>query len=444
MKKQLLACWKAIYISNSSMLFSLAMFAVNAVVFTPSSYAEVEKARSADSFVDSIGINVHLDYDDTPYKEYDSIVKPRLEQLGVRHIRTSVWFKDSKTHHKLKDLANMGIKTNLVMDPRLMSPEETVKLVKSLGNSVIESVEGPNEWNAKRNVEYQGKKFLEGLANYQADLYSAIKRDPATAHLPVLAPSMSEGHQLQVSIDRLGKLDCDINNMHSYPGDKIPSTSGLDVTSIPYSLKTCGKDKPLMATETGYQNALKHPKGISERAAARYMTRLLLEYFNRGIKRTYTYELINLKPNPQLDEREHNWGLLRANGSPKQAFIAIRNLIELLHDPEAQGSKSISLSSLDYTLKGNKEDINHTLLQKKDGKFYLILWQETASYDRQNRSDIKVPYRSLKVVLNTKISNATVYKPNWKREAVLMATNPKTISVGVSDYPLVIELTPKQ
>ena len=421
------------------------MFATSTAIFASFSHKEVEKARSADSFTDSIGVVIHLNYGDTSYAHYDDIIKPRLKELGVRHIRTNVAPEDIKTQNKLRELANMGIKANLVMDPRKLSLTEAIKLVKTLGNTVVESVEGPNEWNQKfnTNFEYKGKNFPEGLKNYQADLYSAIKSDPATAHLPVLAPSISAGNQLKKSIAQLGKIDCDINNMHSYPGGRIPSTPGLDATFIPYSIKSCGEDKPLIATETGYHNATRHPKGISEEAAARYITRLFLEYFNRGVERTYTYELIDLKPNPTADNRNFNWGLLRSDGTPKKEFLAIRNLIELLKDSGKQTSSSFPLESLDYSLKGDKTNINHTLLQKKDGKFYLILWQEVASYDLETKSNLKVPDRSLELILNTKITKATIYRTNWKQALVKTIADPQKISIEVPDYPLVIELTPK-
>ena len=421
------------------------MFAASTAIFTSFNFVEGEQARSADSFVDSVGVAVHLSYSNTSYAQFDDIIKPRLKELGVRHIRTDApKAKDKKTQKKLRALADMGIKTNLIIDPRKLNLTEAIKLVKILGNSVVESVEGPNEWNAKSkiNFEYKGRNFPKGLKNFQADLYSAIKSDPVTAHLPVLAPSMSSGNQLKKSISQLGKIDCDINNMHSYPGGRMPSTPRLDDTFIPYSIKSCGEDKPLIATETGYNNATQHLKGISEEAAARYITRLFLEYFNRGVKRTYTYELIDLQPNNTADNRKFNWGLLRSDGSPKKEFIAIRNLIEILKDPEKQTSSSFSLQSLDYSLEGDKTNINHTLLQKKDSEFYLILWQEVPSYDLETKTNLKVPYRSLELILNTKITEAKIFKPNWKKAPLKTIVNPQKIAIEVPDYPLVVELMP--
>ena len=36
-----------------------------------------EEARPADAFVDFIGVNTHLGYQDTTYRDYEGIIKPR-------------------------------------------------------------------------------------------------------------------------------------------------------------------------------------------------------------------------------------------------------------------------------------------------------------------------------------------------------------------------------
>ena len=44
-------------------------------------------AKTSDSFVESIGVNIHSEYTDTPYYNQFETVKERLEELGVRHVR---------------------------------------------------------------------------------------------------------------------------------------------------------------------------------------------------------------------------------------------------------------------------------------------------------------------------------------------------------------------
>jgi hypothetical protein len=56
-----------------------------------STAADAEPARPADAFVDFVGVNTHVGYSDTTYADYDGILKPRLLELDVRHIRDSTF-----------------------------------------------------------------------------------------------------------------------------------------------------------------------------------------------------------------------------------------------------------------------------------------------------------------------------------------------------------------
>jgi hypothetical protein len=410
----------------------LALLVSNALVAS-SVPIQSEQARSADSFVDSVGVAVHLSYRDTAYGKYDEIIKPRLQELGVRHIRSDgVRLEDLSTQQKFVDLAKIGIKSTVIMDPRKHNTgSHSVNFVKSILESV-EAVEGPNEPGGKPG-------FPEATRQFQAELYSAIKAAPGTAHLPVLGPSFFALHNAA----KLGKVACDIGNTHHYPTGKwgMPLENLNDQLTI--GRITCG-NKPLIVTESGYFTSVdeRNDYGVSEQVAAKYLLRLFLEYFNRGIERFYTYELIDLKPDPRGDKPGWHFGLLRNDGSPKPDFIALKNLISLLQDPEAIVSDSLALKSLEYNLKGNETNVHHTLLQKSNGNFYLVLWQEVPSFEHKTRTDLVVPERPLTLTLNTPISQATTYQPVNSTNPLEQYDNVKQLKLKVPDHPLLIELVP--
>ena len=394
----------------------------------------LESASTANSFVDSIGVCIHLTYLDTAYGQYEEKIKPRLQELGIRHVRgDSPPVTDKVAIEKFNDLAKIDIKSILIMDPRSVNNgTEAVELSKSVIDG-LEGVEGPNEWDIHPEREYQGKNFPEAVRQYQSDLYSAIKSDPDTAHLPVISPSVAYPQNAV----QLGRVDCNLANIHSYSFSRwgLP-TGGLENQWTPAANTIC-PDKPIVATETGYHNAI-----MSEKAASKYLPRLFLEYFNHGIKRTYTYELIDSKPNPAKDYDQYNFGLLRYDGSPKPDFIALRNTIKLLNDYDDDIEQPIETDALDYRIKGNTKNVHHTLLQKQNNNFYLILWQEVPSFDLHKRIDIEVPTRPLKLVLNTNIKTAKIYQPLKSTKVLKQYVNPKQFVVEVADYPMIIELSP--
>lgn len=390
-----------------------------------------EQAQKASSFVDSIGVATHLRYLDTAYGRYDDIIKPRLQELGARHIRDGG--KDAEFFRRLNDLATIGIKSTLVMDPRDgIYPDNVVNEVIKPVLSSIAAAEGPNEWDVQPQIQYKGKSFPEGLREYQTDLYKAIKQDPETAAIPVLMPSLA----FPSNADELGYLQsASIGNMHSYAGGNLPSQD-LDQKWIANTQIVSGENRPIVATECGWHNAVNDPHasqpGISEQASAKYIPRLYLEYFNRGVQRAFIYEFIDQRPAP---DQENNFGLLRADGSPKPAFTAVKNLIDLLQD----SGDDFQPQTLAYSLAGNLTDLHHTLLQKQDGRFYLILWQEVSSFDTQNKVDLNPASRPITLTFQTAVRQIAAYDPLVSTSPTMQSINTNQLEINVSDYPVVLE-----
>jgi hypothetical protein len=196
--------------------------------------------------------------------------------------------------------------------------------------------------------------------------------------------------------------------------------------------------RPLVATETGYHTATawtgEHP-AVSEQAMARYVPRLFLEYFDAGISRTYLYELID-EGTSNVD-REQKFGLLRADGTEKPAYGALRNLIAVLRDPGA----GFTPGELDYTLSGDTTGVETTLLQKRDGRFYLVLWQEAASYDLVRKLEAQVPVKQVTLQL-TRAARVRLFLPLTSPNPTRDSQGVTTLQLSVPDSPLIVEISP--
>jgi len=388
-----------------------------------------ETARSADAFVDSVGVATHLSYYDTPYGDYDGIVKPSLEASGIRHIRDELCPSEDEKVRRFNDLATIGVRSTLIMSPKCITPEEAVAVVKSVAPS-IEAVEGPNEPNI-----FNPELFPDAIRTYQNALYAEIKGDPETASLPVLAPSLAYGTE---DSGELGPVACDLGNMHPYQGGQLPD-SGLEA-GIQAALEVC-PGAPFMATETGYNNAVNATSGqpgISEEAAAKYIPRTYLDFFRRGVVRTFIYEFIDEFEDPDLTNPEARFGMVRRDGSPKPAFVAVSNLLSLLADPGAE----FTPDKLRYAVNGNVTDLRQLLLQKQDGRHYLILWVNARSYDPAADEDIRVPEQQVSLNFGRSVRRVNSYLPTRSAEVVETFNNPASVSLNVPDEPLVLELIP--
>lgn len=387
-----------------------------------------ERAKPADRFIDSISIATHLRYGDTSYGQYTDVVEPRLRELGVRHIRDGG--NNADMYAKMRRLATFGIKSTLVLDPRDgITPQNAVDQIKQALPGV-EAVEGPNEWDANAgSMSYKGRSFPEGLREYQADLYRAVKGNPATAHLPVLVPSMAQPENGE-KVESLAQYS-DFGNMHSYAGGRVPGTD-LDWRWLPLTKKYAG-DRPIVVTETGYHNGVSDRqtghKAVTEQVSAKYIPRTFLEFFDRGVKRTFLYELLDQRRAP---DAENNFGIIRADGTPKPAFYALRNMIRILND--TPGSKASG--KLSYYFSGNVKDLRRLLLQKSNGEFYLVMWLNSESTDAPKTQRVTVH-------LLTPTREAATFLPNRSPNATATFARPRHITIDVPDAPIILKIVPK-
>jgi hypothetical protein len=387
-----------------------------------------ERAKPADTFIDSMGIATHLRYTDTSYGRFEDIVEPRLRELGIRHIRDGG--NNSDMYAKMRRLGTQGIRSTLVMDPRdNITPQNVVDQIKQ-ALPYVAAVEGPNEWDVNTgSMSYKGKSFPDGLREYQADLYRAVKNNPLTAHIPVLAPSMAQPENGQT----VGSLAAysDIGNMHSYSGGRVPGQD-FDWRWLPLTKGFAG-DRPIIATETGYHNAINDRetghKAVTEQVSAKYIPRTYLEYFNRGVKRTFIYELLDQRKAP---DQENNFGIIRADGTPKPAFYAVRNMIRVLNDTPG----STANGSLSYYFSGDVKDLRHTLLQKNNGEFYLVMWLNAESTEATKTQRVTVN-------LLTPTKEAATFLPNRSSDATATFSTPTRVTMDVPDAPMILKVVPK-
>jgi len=399
-------------------------------------HASAETARSAASFVDTIGVNTHLSYTDTVYSHYNDILKPRLQELGIHHIRDGFFpVANTDFEGKLKDLAASGISADLIADPRSLTPGQAEDAIKRIG-SAITSVEGPNEY------DLSGKStWASDVRTYQQQLYQTIKGDAATTNMPVFGPSLTSGGAYSAVGDLSNSVDA--VNMHNYFGGRNPGNLGYGdggYGSLAYNTRVASvyaPNKGFVTTETGYYNSPSSNQGVPEWTSGRYIPRTYLEEFNNGIPHTYTYELINTWND--ANNPEANYGLLRNDGSEKPAFVSLKNITSLLQDPNS----TFTPSALDYTLSGNTNNVHHTLLQKSDGSFYLMMWIEAPSFDVNAQQPIPVADQAVTVQLNTPMGGGTVYtlddQGNMASNAATITNN--QLNLSVSDRVSIVKLT---
>jgi hypothetical protein len=405
--------------------------------------AVVETAKRADDFVDSIGVNTHYgNAGNGPGNAYaNPALDAKLSQLGVRHIRDHTWSDIGLTRVDAL-FSNYGIRANLILGETARSPATLVNILKQ--HPAYEAIEGLNEPDLNPRM-YNGFTDNPGANQYPAtrafqnELYDAVKGDPQTAHLTVLSPAMS----LAAESQHLVPIGFDVAALHAYAWgtsglDSYPPSAGLD-TRIG-NMNTLRAGKPLWVTETGYYNRpTSNTRHVPESVSAKYIPRGFAEFFNRGVGRTYLYELADQGP---TTSREENFGLLRFDMTEKPAFTAVKNMIDLLEEPAAP---DFTPGSLDYTLTSNgaavPTTVHHTLLQQSDGTFYLMLWQEVGGFSRTGQALIENSPIPITLSLATAM-DAQTYLPGLSTDPTAAQFNTTSLNLSVPDELLIVELSP--
>lgn len=438
------------------------------------------RAFTASSFLDSVGINTHWTYPDTPYVlEYEGLLE-FLTASGIRHVRDR--FSD-----RIAELGGRGISTTVIADldgnsnggcGTVRKIVERIKAVNTSGDYIV-AVEGPNEpdnfWPKHRKV-YKGygflhgkRGFLTGAVEFQKDLYRAVKGDPETAGLPVIGFAVCPVHDpLGVSPNPLGEGElspyADWGNIHSFPGNNpynVPfpyagleryywqsNFPSINLDEYPWALELYGPPyapKPMAATEAGYAT---HRKGVSERVQAKYIPRLCCEYFRLGFKRTFIYELADEFEGGTGENPEAHYGLLRLDLTPKPAYTALKSLLRLLEDD----GREFTPRSLDYELSVTgpgayyrTDFLHHLLLQKSDGDLYFLLWHEISCEDVSvvPHRELNHPDMSVVLAVEGAVKRAVIYRydSSWDLQPEELRERGGAFELGVPDSVVVLKLS---
>lgn len=145
--------------------------------------ASQETALSASGFINSIGINVHMDYTDGAYASEPNVASD-LAYLGIKYIRdglstdtASIPVQNQIT--ALNELAAQGIKFDLgIVTANVQSEIAAANALEVSSPGAIFALEGPNEIN-NWPITYDGLTGQAAAIAVQTAYYAAVKADPS-------------------------------------------------------------------------------------------------------------------------------------------------------------------------------------------------------------------------------------------------------------------------
>ncbi len=398
------------------------------------------------SFLASLGINGHAGNANGAYTN-SSMVLTALNYLGISTVRDR--FTDLGTGGAaIAAMAAAGIKFDFVISSDmpakgaagLASYVSGLQAFQAKYAGSIFAVEGLNEVNLQ-SFSYNGSGSLTAAAAYQKALYTAVKGNSALAGIPVI--NLSVGLESDKDYAAIGDLGAwsDFGNAHAYTATGWQSDKVQEASLA--RAKGASKGDPVVITETGYTTlASDAGLGVNESAQAKLTLTALLHAFENGSSKTFLYELFDSSLDPSGHAREFNFGLFKADGTPKQAAVAVHNLTSILGYVDAGTGTAASAASA-YALKDVPADGHSLALTKGNGAYDLLLWRDVKAWDSATQKETVTAPKTITVDLGGVQKTVFVYDPLNGTTPIASYTNVSSITVAVGDRPLIVEVGAK-
>ena len=432
-----LAVWRMLGLSlAASLIVALPCGRIQAAAI------QAVKAAPAREFLDSLGIVTHMAYNDGAYASAPEAIED-LAYLGIHQVREGVPDPHggppdrnyAASLHALLDAGNtFDFITAIGHQTLAVFQGQVDAIARQYPNAVI-AIEGPNEIN-NFPIRYGGLTGDDAGNAFQRELYATVQADPVLHDIPVYYLTGNRPVDLGV----VPKL-ADYASAHPYPyrgqppGPRIATEFRRNFTMRP--------PYPKVITETGYFNQPSAPggSGVDDATQAKLTLDLLLDAFRQGVAKTFLYQLRSAYPDPRHNNPDTEYGLFNLDNSPKPAATAIHNLTAILADP-GMAASFLETASLGYAVSGQPETGQDLLLQKSDGGFALVLWAEPTIWNDASHRPIAVPDHAVTLSLAAPARIIRFFDPLLSALPSKTATDAKSITVAISDHPVILELTP--
>lgn len=424
--------------------------------------ADLTAAIPAADFLNSIGVVTTFPDRGQPLPRTVEMVK----YCGFRWVRGGIegLTKDGPTtletyldlHKQTGVRFSWGLVSGGSDVPRLL--ETARHLAKADALLAFEGNNEPNNWGVTYQGEAGGGRAPSWLAvaKLQRDLYRAVKNDPMLKKYPVWSISEGGAEVDNVGLQFLmipegagtvlpaGTQFADYANVHNYiyhPASPSPvdnkTWNAADPTSackvdglfgnhgLTWAKHFRGYDEdelltlPRVTTETGCTIGGE----ITEETQALNLLGMYLDQFKRG----WSYTAVYLLRDRADEGGNQTFGFFKPDYTPRKAATYLHNLTTILAD---RGSIA-KPGRLGYSLSEQPATVHDLLLQKSDGAFALVVWDE-----RLKGSD--------EVTVDLGGSHAvTVYYPTSGTEPVQPTLKLSSLKLTLSNHPLVIVIAPR-
>ena len=429
------------------------------------------QAESTFNFVNSIGVDTHNNDGDDTYATLSSQFVSEFQYLGVNLASGALdaigltggglaYLQKVESEMAQGIRFSFGIGGGTTPMP-IANAIANLNILETAYPGMITYVGGQNEvGEGDPNINAD----LATAQNYQDQLYAAIKADPLLSSIGDITYSV--GSMDPSAYTTLGNQssNTEYGNAHVYSAYFPPQI----YDSYYLLVNNSGTpNDPVVVTETGYPDNPAPGAGLSDDVVAKYQLDNIFDLLLDGASTVEVYELLDQGNDPN-DTRgsEDHFGFFTWNGQPKESATALHNLTTILADP-GSNKASFQAGSLSYSVSGLNSSLNPAaaeaafgdgifstyvanqpiygasyLLEKSNGTFDIAVWREPEIWDNTTATPIPDSSAPVTITLAQAAQSIEVYDPLTGTGPIATYSNVSSVTVMVSDHPLIVEVDP--
>jgi hypothetical protein len=408
------------------------------------------------TFLNSLGVNTHIGQG---YSE--SAYEPQFTYTGIRNARdyASSYASYVTLHNNTVSGTYPGVKMDILADAPSTIVSEATPLVTA---GAYLAVEGPNEPN-NFPITYLGNPgggagTWVPVAQFQRDLYTAIKGNSTLTNYPVFGVSEVGAETNNVGLQCLvlnstcpgaasvtlmaaNTVYADYANSHNYvegnggcgvpainqawsaeAPDHNPCSDGVYNNSVltwaggfaGYTA-TQSLTVPRVTTETGWDSA-----SPSLDYQGKVLLNTYLDGYKRGWAYTFVYEMVDGQGSTGTQ------GFYTSAGVAKLSGTYIHNMTTILQD-----TTNFTPGQLSYAISSEPATVHDMLMQNSNGNFYLAVWDEQTTTSTTD---------SITVTLGGSPVTVIEYDPTVGTSAVATFTSVTSVPLTLSDHPVILKI----
>jgi hypothetical protein len=383
----------------------------------------------ATELIDTIGVNIHSASLNAPARAAATV--NAFTYLGIANVRTVLTAGLLPDASVTSRLADAGARFDVLLGGYRDLGESlaTVTAFARANPKAVMAIEGPNEIS-NWPITFHGLSGVDAGIAFVNAAAAAVRSAPELAGVAIYdltgAPRNAQ----------LMRDAADYANFHPYSRDASQPFEWLQDRISDRSIP----GKGIVITETGYQTGIGNLdwEGVDLITQAKLTLNLLADAAILGVSRTFLYQLLDVNDPTGIAVNAH-LGLFDAKFRPKPVAVAIHNLTAILGDSSTD-SRSFATHALNYSLTGLPASGHSLLLEKASGLFNLMIWAEPDIWDDANDRPIAAAVQQARVDFGSMAVDVRVFDPLVSDKAIAVYDDVTSISVNVTDHPVIIEI----